>query len=67
MRTSVERVAQRVCALVPAEAPDYVVLDVYTGRAGQGPARVHLHSGRVVGLERPEEQSAPPDLPRELQ
>ena len=37
VRTSVERVAQRVCALVPAEAPDYVVLDVYTGRPARGP------------------------------
>jgi len=65
VRTPVDRASGRVCAQVPDDAPEYVVLDVYSGRPGQGPARVHLHSGRVVGLERPEEGSLAPDLQRE--
>ncbi|HEY1907080.1 MAG TPA: hypothetical protein VGG91_13625 [Myxococcaceae bacterium] len=65
VRTPLERTPEGVCARVPAESPDYVVIDVYSGRQGQGPARVHLRPNGVVGLERPEEQSLPPDLPRE--
>jgi len=49
-----------VCARVPADTPDHVVIDVHSGRNGQGPARVHVRPGRVVGLERPEEQSLRP-------
>lgn len=60
VRTRVERTPGGACAQVPANVPDYVVLDVYTGRTGQGPARMHLRSGELVGLERPEEQSPPP-------
>ncbi|HEY3586840.1 MAG TPA: hypothetical protein VGK85_06800, partial [Myxococcaceae bacterium] len=60
VRTRVERTPGGVCAQVPPEGPDYVVVDVYTGRTGQGPARMHLRSGELVGLERPEEQSPPP-------
>jgi hypothetical protein len=65
VRTPVERASGRVCARIPDDTPEYVVLDVYSGRPSQGPARVHLHSGRVVGLERPEEGSLAPDLQRE--
>ena len=60
VRTALERRPGGVCARVPADAPDYVVIDVYSGREGQGPARVHLRSGQLVGLERPGEQSLPP-------
>jgi hypothetical protein len=60
VRTRVERTPGGACALVPANGPDYVVVDLYTGRTGQGPARMHLRSGELVGLERPEEQSLPP-------
>ena len=49
-----------VCAQVPGDVPDYAVIDVYSGRTGQGAARVHLRSGQLVGLERPEDQSLPP-------
>ena len=65
VRTPVEADAGRVCSQVPPDAPDYVVVDVHSGRPGQGPARVHVRSGKVVGLERPGEQSQPPDLPKE--
>ena len=60
VRTKVERTPGGVCAQVPAGVPDYVVIDVYTGRTGQGAARVHLRSGQLLGLERPEEQSPGP-------
>jgi hypothetical protein len=60
VRTPVERTPGGACAQLPANVPDYVVVDVYTGRPGQGPARMHLRSGQLVGLERPEEQSPPP-------
>ena len=60
VRTKVEPTAGGVCAQVPGDAPDYVVIDVYSGRTGQGAARVHLRSSQVVGLERPGEQSLPP-------
>jgi hypothetical protein len=65
VRTRLERAPGGACARVPADSQDYVVIDVYSGRQGQGPARVHLRPSGVVGLERPEEQSLPPDLPRE--
>ena len=60
VRTKVERTPGGVCAQVPAGVPDYVVIDVYTGRTGQGAARLHLRSGQLLGLERPEEQSPGP-------
>ena len=65
VRTGVERQQFGICAEVPQDAPGYQVIDVYTGRKGQGPVRVHLRSGQVVALQRPEEQSPPPDLPLE--
>jgi len=65
VRTELQRIPGGVCARVPAHASDYLVIDVHSGRTGQGPARVHLRSSGVVGLERPEQQSLPPDLPRE--
>jgi hypothetical protein len=65
VRTPLELTPGGVCARVPADAPDYLVIEVHSGRSGQGPARVHLRPSGVVGLERPEEQSLPPDLPRE--
>jgi len=47
-----------VCATLPAPAPGYAVVDVETGRPGQGPARVHLYNGtRILGLQRPEAAS----------
>jgi len=60
VRTRLERTPGGVCAQVPGDVPDYVVIDVYSGRTGQGAARVHLRSGQLVGLERPEDQSLPP-------
>jgi hypothetical protein len=63
VRVPVERRAGGLCAEFPDDALDYQVIDLHTGRPGQGPARVHLRSGRVVGLERPALQSRPPELP----
>ena len=59
-RTKVERTPAGTCAQIPGDTPDYVVIDVYTGRTGQGVARVHLRSGQLVGLERPQEQPGAP-------
>jgi hypothetical protein len=59
-RRALERTPGGVCARIPADAPDYLVIDVYSGRKGQGPARIHVRSSGVVGLERPGEQSLPP-------
>jgi hypothetical protein len=60
VRTKVERTPGGACAQIPGDVPDYAVIDVYTGRTGQGPARMHLRSGQLVGLERPEEQARAP-------
>ena len=52
-----------LCLVVPELGEGQWVLDLSTGRAGQFPLRVHLLEGeppRVVGLERPEENQAPP-------
>jgi len=52
-----------LCLVVPALGEGQRVLDVTTGRPGQFPLRIHLLEGeplRVLGLERPEDDHAPP-------
>jgi hypothetical protein len=52
-----------LCLLVPEIGEGQRVLDVSTGRPGQLPLRIHLLEGaplRVVGLERPQDDQAPP-------
>ena len=49
-----------VCAVLPEPRPGFTVVDVDTGRPGQGPARVHLHDGtQIIGLQRPETGGSP--------
>ncbi len=50
------------CIAIPDLGGEQRVLDVSTGRAGQGPLRIFLQGGdspRVVGLERPESNDPP--------
>jgi len=52
-----------LCVAIPDLGDAQRVLDVSTGRPGQGPLRIHLLGGaspRVVGLERPENDYPPP-------
>jgi hypothetical protein len=52
-----------LCVTIPELSDTQWVLDVSTGRPGQGPLRIHLLGGdspRVVGLERPENDQPPP-------
>ena len=56
---------RRITPLAPAANPAEVVARSrrHTGRPGQFPLRIHLLEGeppRVVGLERPEHEEAPP-------
>jgi hypothetical protein len=54
------------CAQLPQSAPEYLVVDIATGRAGQFPARVHLSGGprpQVLGLERPSSAALPANPP----
>ena len=53
----------KLCIAIPDLGDAQRVLDVSTGRPGQGPLRIHLLGGtlpRVVGLERPEDDQPPP-------
>ena len=53
----------QLCIAIPDPGNDQRVLDVSTGRPGQGPLRIHLLGGespRVVGLERPADDGPPP-------
>ncbi|HET6981499.1 MAG TPA: hypothetical protein VFI53_05120 [Myxococcaceae bacterium] len=53
----------RLCIAIPDLGNEQRVLDVSTGRPGQGPLRIHLLGGespRVVGLERPADDGPPP-------
>ncbi len=50
------------CIAIPDLGFEERVLDVFTGRHGQGPLRIHLLEGdppRVVGVERPESNDPP--------
>jgi len=53
----------QLCVAIPDLGSAQRVLDVATGRARQGPLRIHLQGGdspRVVGLDRPENDGPPP-------
>jgi hypothetical protein len=53
----------QLCVAIPDLGNVQRVLDVETGRPGQGPLRIHLLAGkppRVVGLERPADDTPPP-------
>lgn len=55
--------AAELCVAVPGLGDGQHVLDVTTGRPGQFPLRIHVLEGeplRVVGLERPQDDHAPP-------
>lgn len=46
-----------LCTLLPHMGPGQLIVDLSTGRPGQGPLRVHLQvasPARIVGLRRPE-------------
>ena len=52
----------RLCIAIPDLGDTQRVLDVSTGRPGQGPLRIYLVGGdspRVVGLERPGDDQPP--------
>jgi hypothetical protein len=53
----------RLCAVLPRAQTGYEVVDLLTGRPGQGPLRLHLAEDggrlRVVGVERPEGNPPP--------
>lgn len=57
-----QRAPAEYCIKIPDIGFEERVLDVFTGRHGQGPLRIHLRGGDppvVVGLERPESNDPP--------
>src|SRR5262249_19837317 len=64
VRTKVERTPGGVCAQVPTDAPDYLVIDVYSGRTGQGAARGRPRPRPGGGPGRPRQPPPPKEAGR---